>query len=78
MALKEIAVSTGSACTSATRPGSRTVMARARGTSACRRTMIFRPDRTIRAAVDGTPSLMIGNPGAVAYDTKREEILAPN
>lgn len=36
------------------------------------------PLRTIRAAVDGTPSLMIGNPGAVAFDTKREEILAPN
>jgi 6-phosphogluconolactonase (cycloisomerase 2 family) len=36
------------------------------------------PLRTIRAAVDGTPSLMIGNPGAVAFDTKREAILAPN
>lgn len=36
------------------------------------------PLRTIRAATDGTPSLMIGNPGAVAFDTKREEILAPN
>ena len=36
------------------------------------------PLRTIRAATDGTPSLMIGNPGAVAYDTKREAILAPN
>jgi DNA-binding beta-propeller fold protein YncE len=36
------------------------------------------PLRTIRAAPDGTPSLMIGNPGAVAYDTRREEILTPN
>ena len=36
------------------------------------------PLRTIRAATAGTPSLMIGNPGAVAYDTKREAILAPN
>jgi DNA-binding beta-propeller fold protein YncE len=36
------------------------------------------PLRTIRAAVDGTPSLMIGNPGAVAFDTRREAILAPN
>lgn len=36
------------------------------------------PLRTIRAATQGTPSLMIGNPGAVAFDTKREAILAPN
>jgi len=36
------------------------------------------PLRTVRAAVDGVPSLMIGNPGAVAFDTKREEILTPN
>ena len=36
------------------------------------------PLRTIRAAPEGTPSLMIGNPGAVAYDTRRNEILAPN
>lgn len=36
------------------------------------------PLRTIRAATEGTPSLMIGNPGAVAFDTKREEILTPN
>jgi 6-phosphogluconolactonase (cycloisomerase 2 family) len=36
------------------------------------------PLRTIRAAVEGTPSLMIGNPGAVAYDTRREMILTPN
>ena len=36
------------------------------------------PLRTVRAAADGVPSLMIGNPGAVAFDTKREQILAPN
>lgn len=36
------------------------------------------PVRTIRKAPSGTPSLMIGNPGAVAYDTQREEILVPN
>ncbi len=36
------------------------------------------PLRTIRAAPDGVPSLMIGNPGAVAFDTRRETILAPN
>ncbi len=36
------------------------------------------PKRTIRNAPPNTPSLMIGNPGAVAYDTKRENILVPN
>jgi DNA-binding beta-propeller fold protein YncE len=36
------------------------------------------PKRTIRNAPEGTPSLMIGNPGAVGYDPKREEILVPN
>lgn len=36
------------------------------------------PLRTIRAAPQGTPSLMIGNPGAVAFDTRREMILTPN
>lgn len=36
------------------------------------------PIRTIRAAPKGTPSLMIGNPGAVAFDTRREMILTPN
>ena len=36
------------------------------------------PLRTIRSAPIGEPSLMIGNPGAVAYDSKREEILVPN
>lgn len=36
------------------------------------------PKRTIRNAPAGKPSLMIGNPGAVAYDSKRENILVPN
>jgi hypothetical protein len=36
------------------------------------------PKRTIRTAPQGKEALMIGNPGAVAYDTKREEILVPN
>ena len=36
------------------------------------------PLRVIRAAADGTPALQIGNPGAVAYDSKRDEILVPN
>jgi DNA-binding beta-propeller fold protein YncE len=36
------------------------------------------PKRIIRNAPEGTPSLMIGNPGAVAFDAKRENILVPN
>ena len=36
------------------------------------------PRRTIRAAPQGEKALGIGNPGAVAYDTKRKEILVPN
>ncbi|MBI3939201.1 MAG: hypothetical protein HY315_00065 [Acidobacteria bacterium] len=36
------------------------------------------PLRAIRSAPSEAPSLMIGNPGAVAYDQKREEILVPN
>ena len=36
------------------------------------------PRRTIRAAPLGEKALGIGNPGAVAYDTKRKEILVPN
>ncbi len=36
------------------------------------------PLRTIRGAPEGTQSLMIGNPGAVGYDTRRGEILVPN
>ncbi|MBI4483403.1 MAG: hypothetical protein HY652_10990 [Acidobacteria bacterium] len=36
------------------------------------------PLRTIRAAPRGKLALAIGNPGAVAYDSKRQEILVPN
>ncbi len=36
------------------------------------------PMRIIRAAPESAPSLMIGNPGALTYDRKREEILVPN
>jgi 6-phosphogluconolactonase (cycloisomerase 2 family) len=36
------------------------------------------PLRVIRAAPADQPALQIGNPGAVAYDTKRNEILVPN
>jgi 6-phosphogluconolactonase (cycloisomerase 2 family) len=36
------------------------------------------PLRVIRAAPPDQPALQIGNPGAVAYDTKRDEILVPN
>ena len=36
------------------------------------------PLRIIRSAPESAPSLMIGNPGALTYDTKREEILVPN
>ncbi len=36
------------------------------------------PLRTIRAAPLGKLALGIGNPGAVAYDSKRKEILVPN
>jgi 6-phosphogluconolactonase (cycloisomerase 2 family) len=36
------------------------------------------PVRTIRSAPADKPSLAIGNPGGVAYDSKREEILVPN
>jgi DNA-binding beta-propeller fold protein YncE len=36
------------------------------------------PKRIIRNAPEGTPSLMIGNPGAVGYDSKRETLLVPN
>lgn len=36
------------------------------------------PKRIIRNAPEGTPSLMIGNPGTIGYDTKRERILVPN
>ena len=36
------------------------------------------PLRVIRSSPLGVPALMIGNPGALAYDSTREEILAPN
>lgn len=36
------------------------------------------PKRVIRTAPAGTPSTGFGNPMAVAYDSKREEILVPN
>lgn len=36
------------------------------------------PLRIIRAAPESAPSLMIGNPGALTYDSKRQEILVPN
>ena len=36
------------------------------------------PKRLVRNAPAGTPSVGFGNPGAVAYDSKRDEILVPN
>jgi hypothetical protein len=36
------------------------------------------PLRTIRAAPDGKKALAIGNPGAVAYDSTRDQLLVPN
>ena len=37
------------------------------------------PIRVIRSAPQGTPATAgLGNPGAVAYDPKRKEILVPN
>ena len=36
------------------------------------------PLRTIRSAPLGKQALMIGNPGAIDYDSKRDEILVPN
>jgi DNA-binding beta-propeller fold protein YncE len=36
------------------------------------------PKRIIRNAPKGTPSGGFGNPGALAYDSKRDEILVPN
>ena len=36
------------------------------------------PLRTIRSAPVGKVALAIGNPGAVAYDSRRQEILVPN
>ena len=36
------------------------------------------PLRAIRSGPEGVPALQIGNPGAVAFDTKREQIIVPN
>jgi len=36
------------------------------------------PLRTIRGGPANAVGLMIGNPGAVGYDSKREQILVPN
>jgi len=36
------------------------------------------PLRTIRGGPTDRVALMIGNPGAISYDRKREEILVPN
>jgi DNA-binding beta-propeller fold protein YncE len=38
----------------------------------------IRPLRTIRAAPAGKKALAIGNPGAVAYDSTRDQLLVPN
>jgi DNA-binding beta-propeller fold protein YncE len=37
-----------------------------------------KPTRTIRGGPDNRLALNIGNPGAVGYDTKRDQILVPN
>jgi len=36
------------------------------------------PKRIIRNAPAGSPTVGFGNPGAVAYDSKRDELLVPN
>jgi DNA-binding beta-propeller fold protein YncE len=36
------------------------------------------PLRIVRGAPEGTPAPGIGNPGGVAYDSRREQILVPN
>ena len=36
------------------------------------------PTRIVRNAPAGSPTVGFGNPGAVAYDSKRDEILVPN
>ena len=36
------------------------------------------PRRVLRNAPAGSPTVGFGNPGAVAYDSKRDEILVPN
>jgi len=37
-----------------------------------------KPTRIIRTGPANQPALNIGNPGAVGYDSKREQILVPN
>jgi len=36
------------------------------------------PKRVLRNALPGTAAVGFGNPGAVAYDSKRDQILVPN
>jgi DNA-binding beta-propeller fold protein YncE len=36
------------------------------------------PKRIVRTAPAGSPTVGFGNPGAVAYDSKRDELLVPN
>ncbi len=36
------------------------------------------PSRVIRSGAENMPALQIGNPGSLAYDTKRNEIIVPN
>ena len=36
------------------------------------------PKRILRNAPGGSPTVGFGNPGAVAYDSRRDEILVPN
>jgi DNA-binding beta-propeller fold protein YncE len=36
------------------------------------------PLRSVRSGPVDEPALMIGNPGSVAYDTRRQQILVPN
>jgi DNA-binding beta-propeller fold protein YncE len=36
------------------------------------------PKRVLRNAPEGTPAVGFGNPGAIAYDSKRDQILVPN
>jgi DNA-binding beta-propeller fold protein YncE len=37
-----------------------------------------KPRRVVRAAPLGTPAVGIGNPGGIAYDSKRDQLLVPN
>jgi hypothetical protein len=36
------------------------------------------PLRTVRGAPEGTPAPGIGNPGGIAYDPTRDQLLVPN